>query len=362
MSGAALGRAPYRATGYQMIRSIEIRNFRCFKRLKLNDVARLNVIVGDNGSGKTALLESVFFPLGVTTQLALRFRQQRALDSSFSGPPRRIEDAIWGELFHKLNYQEPIHLVLAGDGPENRSLTISRGTSKEKGTPSAVSLTYKDSEGNERTFFPEITSKGPDFPGTGEDLPDFFYFSASTPTGSTENAGRFSDLSRAGKQQGFVEVFANEYKWLQDINIEVVAGAPALFGTLDMMDDKIALPNISGGINRMVAILVTIASRPRSIVLVDEIENGIYYKHQPAIWKSLLHFLRQHDGQMLVTTHSKEWLEALVDAAGDQLDDIALWRIERGPKGSEVLQFAGDTLKAGIEFGSEVRSSDHYDD
>lgn len=362
MIPASIAPQHYRTTGYQMIKSIEIRNFRCFKHLKINDVSRLNVIVGDNGSGKTALLESVFFPLGATTRFALRFRQQRGLDSSFAGSARRVEGALWGELFHNLSYREPIRLSLTGDGPESRSLIISRDEPKPGGAPGAISLTYKDSEGTERILFPEIMSKSPEFPETGEDLPDFFYFPASGATGSIENAERFSDLSRARKQQDFVDLFANEYKWLQDLNIEVVAGSPALFGSLDGMDDKIALPNISGGINRMVAILLAIASRPQSIVLVDEIENGVYYKHQPAIWRGLLRFLREHDGQMLVTTHSKEWLEALVDAAGDQLDDIALWRVERGPKGPEILHFAGDTLKAGIEHGSEIRSHDDSDD
>ena len=44
------------AVGYQMIRSIDIKNFRCFQRLEIKDCARLNVVVGDNGAGKTALL------------------------------------------------------------------------------------------------------------------------------------------------------------------------------------------------------------------------------------------------------------------------------------------------------------------
>jgi hypothetical protein len=193
-------------------------------------------------------------------------------------------------------------------------------------------------------------------------VPDYFYFAASSPLSSIENAGRFSDLSKSRRQEEFVNLFADEYKWIEDINIEVVAGAPALFGTLHMRSDKIPLPNISSGINRMVAILVAIASRTQSIVLVDEIENGVYYKHQSAIWSGVLKMLRQNDGQMFTTTHSKECLEALVDAAGDSLEDIALWRIERGPDGPEVLQFSGETLRAGIEHGSEIRSPDDFDD
>jgi predicted ATPase len=362
MGSAHMGRPQYHATGYQMIRSIEIRNFRCFKHLKLENVSRLNVIVGDNGVGKTTLLESIFLPLSATTKLALRYRAQRGLPPTLTGSRRQLEDAVLGDLFHEYNYDEPVRIELTGDGPEQRSLTISRSISREGMAPGGISMTYKDSTGIERIYFLDITKGESGLPDTGEDLPGFQYYSANTGINALEAVGRFSELSRARKQGDFVEVFAGEYSWLEDIGIEVTAGAPALYGTLKTGKSKVALPNISGGINRMVAILVSIASRTQSIVLVDEIENGVYYKRQPAFWRGILKFLRQHDGQMIAATHSKECLEALIEAAGDKLDDIALWRLERGPDGHEVLQFSGDTLKAGIEHDVDIRSPDDSDD
>jgi AAA15 family ATPase/GTPase len=46
-----------------MIHSIDIRNFRCFERLEIGNCRRINLLVGDNGSGKTALLEAIFLAL-----------------------------------------------------------------------------------------------------------------------------------------------------------------------------------------------------------------------------------------------------------------------------------------------------------
>ena len=45
-----------------------------------------------------------------------------------------------------------------------------------------------------------------------------------------------------------------------------------------------------------------------------------------------------------------------MQAAGDKLDDIALWRLERDDNGRPTLfQFAGDILKDAIKHGAEAR-------
>ena len=39
-----------------MIKSLKIENFRCFQKLALEDLGPVNIIVGQNGSGKTSLI------------------------------------------------------------------------------------------------------------------------------------------------------------------------------------------------------------------------------------------------------------------------------------------------------------------
>src|ERR1700733_1096295 len=41
------------------ITSVEIENFRCFKKLRVDGFTAVNLIVGANNSGKTALLEAI---------------------------------------------------------------------------------------------------------------------------------------------------------------------------------------------------------------------------------------------------------------------------------------------------------------
>ncbi len=163
-------------------------------------------------------------------------------------------------------------------------------------------------------------------------------------------------MSRSKRQKHLVDLFSTEYNWIENLAIEVSAGSPAIYASVSGLKDKIPIASVSGGINRIMTILLTIASRQTSVVLVDEIENGLYYTHHQSYWRSLLSFARDFNSQLFVTTHSKEWLEALIKAAGNDIDDIALLRMERGENGHlELFKFAGSDLKAGIEYGGEVR-------
>ena len=100
--------APYHATGYRMIDSVRIKNFRSFNEVKIENCRRINIIVGDNGSGKTALLEALFLAAGVSPELAIRTRSWRGFDAGrMAGSHEDIHQALWADLFHKFQTNQP---------------------------------------------------------------------------------------------------------------------------------------------------------------------------------------------------------------------------------------------------------------
>jgi len=101
--------------------------------------------------------------------------------------------------------------------------------------------------------------------------------------------------------------------------------------------------------------MLAVASRPRSIVLIDEIENGIYYTHLTAIWRALLSLAQENETQLFVSTHSRECLEALLEATGGEVRSLEIWRTERNAGKHSVRRFGGKDFRAGIEGGEEVR-------
>ncbi|MCV3209268.1 AAA family ATPase [Mesorhizobium sp. YC-39] len=348
-----------------MIRSIDVRNFRCYDHLHVDNCARVNVIVGDNGAGKTALLEALFLTLSGNLEVSLRLRAQRGFDQNFGGTPRVIEEAIWKDYFLDGDWSKTISIDLEGSGPESRSLTIERGERKiliptgesasQQETRSPLRFIWTDFTGKAHEHFPLITLQGIQLNASDEVLPDFHLFPANQVVPATQTAEMFSSLSREGLEEDFVSLFVKEFPFLSGLSIEVIGGLPVVHGTIANTRKKRPINAISGGINRTLAIMLTMATEKRSVVLVDEIENGIYYKHKVPIWSSILDLARRNDSQMFLSTHDEEWLEALVVADQDRLNDVAIWRLENEAGRRIIRQFNGDELKASIEYGTEIR-------
>lgn len=79
-----------------------IDNFRCFEDTKIGPLAKINLITGKNGSGKTALLEAIWLNHGFhNPELGIRVDAFRGLD-------RFRLDEIMLNLFRHFDYNKSI--------------------------------------------------------------------------------------------------------------------------------------------------------------------------------------------------------------------------------------------------------------
>jgi predicted ATPase len=358
--------------GYRMIESAEIRNFRCFEEAALPDCRRINVVVGKNASGKTALLEALFLAGGPSPEIASRFRTWRGYDAVLQGSFEAIEEAMWGSLFYGFDKQQDIEISLHGTDRHERSLTLSYGVSetilpttepnvsvnfsKPPLPPGRSALEWKwhRSDGITVTVRPQFTGSGYLFQGTETDPIPATFFASSHPFYNQENVARFSDLSKRRKAGPLVAAMSKAFPFIKNLDIQAHAGVPMVHADIPALSEKVPLTGVSSGVNKFSTLLLAIMAQPKGVVFIDEVENGIHYSLFEIFWKTLYDFARDNEVQIFATTHSSECLESLSKACHRYAGDISIVRTELEEGASRVEQFYGSGVLSGIKYG-EVR-------
>lgn len=107
-----------------MVESIEIENFRGFREVTLRGLRRINVIVGRNASGKTALLESIYLTSGGQA-LTFKLKLWRGLGDrvEFSLDSTQL-NSLWRDLFFRFQPSSSARISLKGSDDLTRSLEI----------------------------------------------------------------------------------------------------------------------------------------------------------------------------------------------------------------------------------------------
>lgn len=347
-----------------MVQSVEITNFRGFQSLKVSDLALINVIVGDNAIGKTAFLEALYLVMSGSAQKALS-----------------VVEGIYSDLFNDPNSTEPIQISATGRGFENRRLLISKtpgdvivpsrpvGNRHERRAQTVrvrnaqiaevnrsivapILLTWIDHRGIEHRTRVLLSPNGLEFEGTGENILASFMYAAQVQVPSDEAANNYSALRRRRETEPFRELFLSIFDQVTDISSDTDAGGAVLRVDVPWAKELLPLPVFSGGTNRTASILLSIAYRREGFVLIDEVESGIYHTRQSLYSAALLKLAREYKTQLIMTTHSDEWLRHFLLATKESDKDIAFWRMERTKQGSPVMRrFTVQEFASGMAAG-----------
>jgi len=339
-----------------MVTSVEIKNFRGFKDFAIDGMEPINIIVGDNASGKTAFLEAIYLAASANAQQPFTLKQYRGQDVKFqSSNVDSVAEAIYADLFNDSKSEEPITIKLTGRGFENRQLVISRSAgvivpirpnrkerrvAKKKArnfqspvasetTTVPISLTWTDELGNAHTTRALLSRSQLAFEGTNERIPNCFFYAAQTPVPASESATHYSALKKQRSAGKFREIFLSVFDQITDIDTGDVGGSSILLADVPWAKELLPLPLLSGGTNRAAAILLAMTHREDGLVMVDEIENGIFHARMRNFSRALTQLSRSYRTQLILTTHSEEWIERFIDAAEGNANDIAFWRLER---------------------------------
>jgi hypothetical protein len=352
--------------GHRMIDTLIVKNFRCFESLEMRDFARINIIVGENASGKTALLESLFFGAGGSPDMGFRLRAWRGGEMPLQlNRTNESYGTLWQELFFDQDSGRRICAEIHGSAGSNYKVEVFYGGiessrlplnggfgSKDSPLLRLITFKGKDAAGKEFEVTPDITSTGLGPVATGEGAPVLFFSSTMRP-GASETAQRFSNLRKEYKHQALIDVVAKEFS-IKGLDIEIESGTSYIFADVGG-PRKLRLGLVSGGLEKLVSILIGIQTIPHGAILIDEIENGIHYTKLQSLWSIIRDFACANDTQIFASTHSWECLKAAQATIERHPADFGLIRTEFKGQQHSVKQFNGKRLLGALKQSGEIR-------
>ncbi|HEX3658447.1 MAG TPA: AAA family ATPase [Pirellulales bacterium] len=361
-----------------MLSQIEITNYRGFKSYRMKDLNRVNLFVGKNNSGKTALLEGIQLLTsggdpGVLGEIAER--RGEILFGRPDSPGYAARSSIdIAHLFHGHslvndtgfsvkgdNGYQPVSVKVFAqkgreDSPERRVLRddsagfflkVAGGRksdereedrkfriSREGGVDFEVPSRIRRANPAHRNRGPQVRFVGPD------------------SLNSIEMAIMWDEITLAGKEADV----AGAMRLLEE-NLESVHLLTGMFASgffpgrggivvgMKGQDGRLPLGSMGDGIRRMMALSTSLAFTKNGCLFVDEIDTGLHYSVMTDMWKMVISTAVDEKTQVFATTHSWDCIEGLArlcECEPALTDSVAIHKIDRNIPHS--VAFSGDSV------------------
>jgi AAA15 family ATPase/GTPase len=303
-----------------LLDSLEIKGYRCFEHLTIEKLGRVNLIVGKNNVGKTALLEALLLLVtrGSIADTILQTRNEDNNDGVLYISRLFNRNSLEKEVLIK-NNDSKYHRMIFTQGRLNYDLgefrfqnyifieTCGMKPSVVRKCWENIELTTAEDEVNEEMKLI---------------LPNLLRI-------------RLKDF----EEEGNSIITKIPYVQIKDFN------------------KPLPLKSFGDGLSRLFGILLALVNCKDSIFLIDEIENGFHHSILPDVWKLIFKTAKDLNVQVFATTHSKDCIEAFTQAAiDDEESEGMLIRLERNKEDKIIAKtIEEERLADAINYGAEVR-------
>ena len=375
-----------------MLTDIEVKNFRGFRSLKMNDLARITLVGGRNGVGKTALLEALWILSGPDIpELSERINEMRGLPSL--GPDSVFHDMFFGydidsririsargdwkgnstralEIF--LQERQLIDAIRADDRNQPNPMTIERLTRPQFESETEIVFSYKHNDGKKyasRAWWVAdqlmpAGFAGPALAGEGivqerqavRNRANSTFIPAVHRESLQAISARFSTAQLQGDMNKILALIKLLEPRLKDLTLITIKNVPVIHALLEGMRRPIPVQLLGEGLNRMLGFALSMEQASGGMMLIDEIENGLHYRVQGEVFSVLLRLAKAFDVQIFATTHSRECINAAHHALNEgEKREFAFYRLDRRGEEVRAMSYDNEMLDTSIEFGMEIR-------
>ena len=381
---------------------VSIDGFRGLKKLVLDQLGPLNILVGENNSGKTSVLEAISVlcrPYDPYEWLAMvRRRDFGQLDET------RVQSLRWcfsqsGELVDpEFMYEgkcvfeckgafpvrglEVDYKDIVGEPSEKEIERLNRQRSRtgefadmERQWRGAqiIHHIWDESQPHDQPPDPIIVQLweedrliGVRSRTTSRRMPNVIPAEMLTPYSYQLNRMQVSSHS----QQLLFPLF-HEYKSGRETIVDLVrefdpdvidinvaslrGGRPALYVSLKRLGSA-PLSVFGDALRRAVLLASTIQTLAGGVLLVDEMETGIHVSALKKVFAWLAKAARRFEVQIIATTHSLEAVDAVCESVDGHVDNLVTFHINQNNETTTVKRIAGEMLlRLRRERGLDVR-------
>lgn len=385
-----------------LIQSITVEGFKCFEQLELDNLAMINVFVGDNNSGKTSALHAC--RLGVKVRERIQQKWITWLNTSYPNPVQgsQLEESrvhLSKEQFRSLAYPQLEESLAALPKEQYESLLHHRRkntVSTDEKMEDSFMISSKVGDVDCATRF--VLNQGllQKIICHGEFVhPQMQTFSLELDLIAPKTETFFFEGFLGSSIEPYDQLIkhyvvdfmkhrriAKELmSYLHSIEPNIVdiktAEDTLMFGFKGQRFRK-DLNEMGEGFRKVVAIYMALVLSNRTAFFLDEIENGLSLHSQKMVWKMLFAFT-QRGVRFFISTHQLQTLQTLQEAYHEFCDDpqrlvdtvsyddirprdcplepLALYRLGKDPdtRRVKVKRFSTKLLATLVRAGLEVR-------
>jgi len=322
-----------------LLKDIRIKNFRGFESLELQDLKQVNLIVGQNNTGKSTVLEAMFLLVGMSNPNLI------PTINGFRGIGR-IGETEFKYLFHKLDFEKsptinanlmdtsyrqleiiPIYKKVSDSSQSFGNLNGEHsGISTSSAFQSVTGLDLKFSSKKKHSIRKSGISsikiqKGEVQFNPSKDYKEGLHGALISSQGKEEGAlPRVSELIKKKREHILVDALRKIDPGIQSIH----ALPEGIFLTVEGIDELIP-SNISGdGLRRFLNIIATITEKQNSIILIDEIENGLHFLSLQKLWETIISMAVEFNNQIVATSHNIETIKYFANAVQSYKEGVLM--------------------------------------
>jgi AAA15 family ATPase/GTPase len=328
--------------------SLEIKQFRTFRHLRIERLGRVNLIVGKNNVGKSCLLEALWlYARRGSPALIIELLEAR---DEYSRPPlsakREIVREIENQLFLAIKHLFHGRSDLGEQSKSIQPIQIGPINSQDD-TFSIAVIGYKEliDEDKSRLWqelqLEEYSLANKVMPflsiqvgirrvglysferdirqiWSSPELKGFHCISIPANGLETGQIGQLWDSIALTDLEEEVlvslRIIAPEVERVNLVSSQQISGERIPVVKTTRLDKPIPLRSLGEGMNRIFGIALALVNAQGGLLLIDEVESGLHYSVQPDLWRLIFEMAHRLNVQVFATSHSWDCIKAFQKA------------------------------------------------